>query len=273
MLVGAATTPPDEATFEAVDAQAGPFTVRRSYDTGIPVSWAASAAGVDVGRRASVWSVHPDIGAFLGGGMDAALKALVRSIPDEHLVFITGWHEADAKVRRGEYTAAQYRQAFARLAGIVHGVGKPRVYVTSILTTYTFNHLTPGCTPDDMWPGDGVVDVLAVDGYGQSQRYDPVTIFETARQFAKSKGVAWGIAETGAQEDPSDPTALATWMHAVADYAATHSAGRHSCAAFLCWFDSDVGGSNPTPSSSPQALAAAREISHQHRIDYHRFVL
>src|SRR5690606_27229590 len=52
------------------DAAFGPLTIRRSYNgeaPGFPASWAASNAGVDVGKRASCWSGKPNIAAMAAG--------------------------------------------------------------------------------------------------------------------------------------------------------------------------------------------------------------
>ena len=73
MLVGAASQNANGSDFAALDGVAGPFTVRRSYDTTLPATFAASVAGIDAGQRASVWSCKPDLTQLASGALDTAI--------------------------------------------------------------------------------------------------------------------------------------------------------------------------------------------------------
>jgi hypothetical protein len=271
MLVGAASASLAGSDFDDLDASAGPFTVRRSYETGIPGSWAASVAGIDVGRRASVWSCKPDLAALAAGSLDTQIRALVASIPVTHVAWLTAWHEPDHKIRSGDFTLSQYLPAFARWCSVVKQAaiefGRPHVYTCQIVEAWSGQHPTPGSTYTDMWPGDGLVDCYGVDGYSNTGSGE--TLWGPARTFAASRGIPWGVAEVGCG------TAIDTsWMTAQAIYAATHAAGgAHSRAAFYCWFSNSTGGVVPTPGTDPAALAAARNISQTYYADVNAFVL
>jgi hypothetical protein len=277
MLVGAASVNLSGSDFAALNAVAGPWTVRRSYEdasAGIPVSWAASNAGVDVGVRASVWSGKPPVLALASGALDAQVTAFISSIPDSHVAFVTIWHEADSKVRQGAtdgsgttITVANYMAAFQRFASLVHAVGKPHVYVAQILTVWSGIAAPSGTTFVDTWPGDGYVDVFAVDGY--SDVGTGAALWGPAVAFATGKGIPWGIGEAGCAG-----TASATWMQDQADYAAvTAGGGGRSKCAFLCWFSNGTGGVIPTPGSDPTLQAKSRDIAQTYYTDVNAYLL
>lgn len=277
MLVGAASASLSGSDFAALDAVAGPWTVRRSYDndsTSIPTSWADSNAGIDVGVRASVWSGKPPVLAMASGALDAQVTSFISSIPDSQIAFVTIWHEADAKVRQKQkdsagttITVANYITAFQRFASLVHAVGKPHVYVAQILTVWSGIAAPAGTTFVDTWPGDGYVDVFAVDGY--SDVGSGSALWGPAVAFATSKDIPWGIGEAGCSG-----TASATWMQNQADYAASTAAGggRSQC-AFLCWFSNGTGGVIPTPGTDPTLQATSREIAQSFFTDVNAYIL
>lgn len=271
MLVGAASANLAGSDFDALDAAAGPFTVRRSYDTGIPATWDASVAGIDVGKRASIWSCKPDLAQLAAGSLDTTIRALVASIPTTHVCWLTAWHEPDGKIRQGAFTLAQYQPAFARWCAVVKQAaidfGKPHVYTAQILEAWSGQTPQAGTTYADLWPGDGLVDCYGVDGYSNTGSTD--ALWGPARSFATSKGIPWGIAEVGCG------TAIDTsWMSDQAAYASTHAAGgQHTKCAWFCWFSNSVGGVVPTPGTDPAAQATAKSISQTYYTDVNAFVL
>ncbi|TDD37903.1 hypothetical protein E1287_07550 [Actinomadura sp. KC06] len=285
MLVGAANTIPNSnesgwLTYAATVP--GPQTVRRTYSSeaaGVPSSWAVTGAGSDVGKRASVWSFKPNITQMASGALDAQVTNLISSIPDTHVAMLALWAEADRHVRLGAFTAAQWRAAHTRFASIVRAVGKPRVWIYLSHTSYLWDPInTRGPAPEDVWPGDGQVDIYGQDGYGYATWPDPETLFGGGLAEARSRNVPWGIFESGADEHPSDATRKSNWMTSVADWAATQgSGGRPGCEA-LVWFNSAVGLDEDafgpaTPSSSPQALAAAGAIATTYYRDWATYTL
>lgn len=285
MLVGAAvsstTGGSDNDAYDSLAASAGPWTVRRSYNPGaIPTSWAASAAGPDVGRCASVWSAKPDPVQMANGALDNATRSFLLSIPDSHTAFVTVWHEPDVKIKQqtASYTAAQYKAALRRFCQLVREVAKPHVYTTLAVGNYCWLNPKPGALITDLWPGDDatgrpLVDVLAQDGYGFATNLDGAATFGQGRQAAADYGVAWGIAEVGLGSDMTNAAVAATWMQTQADYAAAHGAGPHGSAAFLAWFNSAVGGVLPTPQQYPQTMTKSAAISQQYYLPYTAFVL
>ncbi|WP_433229038.1 hypothetical protein [Actinomadura formosensis] len=255
MLVGASSMSLSGKDFAALDAAAGPFTVRRSYEKKLPKSWAESVAGIDVGKRASVWSCKPDLEQLADKALDKRLRGFVQSIPDSHVAFLTCWHEPDAKIRGGKFALEEYLPAFRRFCKIVKSVGKPRVYTAQIVEAWSGQHPNKGSTYAELWPGDGYVDVYVVDGY--SNTGSGKKLWGPAVKFAASKDIPWGIAELGCVQKIDT-----SWMRTQAAYAAeTPAGGAHDRCAFLCWFSNSVGGVVATPGTDPAARATAKKIS------------
>lgn len=266
MLVGAASQNTSGSDFPALDSLAGPYTVRRSYNGGaIPATWSATVAGIDVSHRASVWSAKPDLAQLAAGSLDASINAFLATIPSTHVAFVTIWHEPDGKIRKGQFTLAQWKPAFQHFCDLVHAAGKPHLYTTLILEAWSGQHPSTGTTYADLWPGSGYVDVFGVDGY--SNTGSDSALWGPAVTFASSKNVAWGIGEVGCAT-----TYDTTWMRKQATYAATHGAGGHTSAAYFCWFSSN-NGVIPTPGTDPNADAVSRSISTQYFINYSTFSL
>ena len=278
MLVGAAGVNLSGSDFAALDAAAGPYTSRRVYEDaaiGFPfTTWAASRGGMDVGKRASVWSCKPDLAGLKSGAYDAKITAFVRTIPDTHVAFLTCWHEVDGKIRKGTtdpsgatITLAAWLPAIRRFCDAVHAAGKPHVYTSLILEAWSGQHPTAGSRYEDIWPGDGYIDVFAVDGY--SNTGTGVALWGPAVTFASSKQIPWAIAEVGCAG-----TMDTSWMQAQADYATTHKAGgKHTKCAFFCFFSNTVGGVLATPGSDGSAQAKSKSIAQANFVDVNSYVL
>src|SRR5689334_6850403 len=71
--VGAAIISQQQSAWEALEAEVGVLAVRRSYagPNTFPATFAASNAGIDIGRRDSVWSFKPNCVDFAAGVNDA----------------------------------------------------------------------------------------------------------------------------------------------------------------------------------------------------------
>lgn len=276
MLVGAATETLQGTDFEEKAAAAGPWTVRRSY-TGATSGWpvatfAQSTAGPDVGKRASVWSAKPNIVSMANGSLDSAVLSFLRSIPQSHTCWVTIWHEPEAKIRDSLFTLTEYKAGFRRFCELVRQVqseGWTRLWTYQCVTSWAGQHPQAGTTYAEMWPGNGLVDCFAVDGY--SSLGSESSLWGPALEFARSKNVAWAIPEIGWS---STETKTTQWLQDQADYAGSNGSGGHSKAAFLCWFDliGPLGGI-ATPGSDTAGQAKCREISQQYYSDYLQFVL
>jgi hypothetical protein len=258
----------------AKNASYGPLTIRRSYQpaaAGMPASWAASNAGVDVGVRASAWSGKPSITAMAAGSLDSQTLTFLRSIPKSHVAFVSIWHEPDGKIKDGTFTLSVYKQAFARFCGLVQQVkaeGWPHLYSFQCVTTWSGTNPSPGTTYADLWPGDGLVDVYGLDGY--SHVGDGPTLWGPGVAFAQSKGIPWCIPEIGYGNQGSQDV---SWMNRQIDYITSTGTGGRPRAAWACWFDVPGPISIPTPGTNSAWIAAAKAASQTWFTDYTAFVL
>ncbi|MCP9947388.1 hypothetical protein [Actinomadura madurae] len=275
ILWGAAPERLSGSDFPAMDRRFGPLTIRRSYQpaaAGMPASWADCNGGADLGKRASCWSGKPPVGAMADGSLDRRTLAFLRSIPRSHVAFVSIWHEGDAKIRRGEFSAAAYRAAlrrFCRLVKQVQAEGRPHLYTIQILTTWSGTSPSAGTTYADTWPGDGLVDCFGVDGY--SHVGSGASLWGPAVRFARSKGIPWAVPEIGYGRTGTQDV---RWMRdQIAYLTSTPGGGERSRAAFACWFNTDGPISTPTPGNRSSWLAAARAASQAYRSDYTSFVL
>jgi hypothetical protein len=267
MLVGASSVSLKGKDFGELDAAAGPFTARRSYDRELPQSWAESVAGIDVGKRVSVWSCKPDLAQLSGKKLDNRLREFVQSVPDSHAAFLTCWHEPDGKIRKGQFTLAEYLPAFRRFCEVVKSVGKPWVYTMQIVEAWSGQRPKKGTRYKDLWPGADYVDLYAVDGY--SNTGSGRDLWGPAVEFASSKDIPWGIAELGCVHRIDT-----SWMKAQAAYAArTGAGGDRERSALLCWISNPTGGVVPKQGKDPTARAAAKRISEKYYTDPRSFVL
>ena len=275
ILWGAATDNLSGSDFAADDTQFGPLTIRRSYQpaaAGMPGSWAACNAGVDVGVRASCWSGKPTMSSVASGALDGQILAFLRSIPKTHVAFVSIWHEPDGKIKDGVFSLATYKTGFARFCSLVQQVkaeGWPHLYSFQCVTTWAGTNPSPGTTYADMWPGDGLVDCYGLDGY--SHVGSQASLWGPGVAFATSKNIPWCIPEIGYG---NTGTQSVSWMNDQIAYVTTTKAGgEHSRCAFACWFNVPGPISVPTPGTNSAWIAAAKAASQTYFTDYTKFVL
>lgn len=275
ILWGAAPDSLSGSDFPADDLQFGPLTIRRSYQpaaAGMPASWAACNAGVDVGKRASCWSGKPTMSSVANGSLDGQILSFLRSIPKTHVAFVSIWHEPDGKIKDGVFSLSTYKTGFARFCSLVQqvkGEGWPHLYTVQIVTTWSGTNPTPGTTYADMWPGDGLVDVFGLDGY--SHVGSKASLWGPGVDFAKAKGIPWCVPEIGYGNTGTQDV---SWMNDQIQYLTTTPAGgAHTRCAFACWFNVPGPISNPTPGSNSAWIAAAKAASQTYFTDYTQFVL
>lgn len=274
ILWGACPNNLSGSDFEAMNAQFGPLTIRRSYQpaaAGMPASWAASNAGADVGLRASAWSGKPTMSSVASGALDGQILAFLRSIPPTHLAWVTIWHEPDGKIKDGVFTLSTYKAGFARFCQLikqVQGEGWPHLYSYQCVTTWAGTNPSPGTTYADMWPGDGLVDCYGLDGY--SHVGSGASLWGPGVAFARSKSIPWCVPEIGYGNTGTQDV---SWLNDQVTYLTSTASGGHTKSAFACWFNTAGPISNPTPGNTSAWIAAAKTASQTHFTDYNQFVL
>jgi hypothetical protein len=269
MFIGAANTVLTgsgmnyQQSWADLDEEVGPLAIRRSYASGLVTYFPSTVAGIDPGKRVSLFSFKANWSEMAAGQHDADVRNLVNSIPAGHLTYLCWFHEPE-----NDGTAASFVPAFRRFASVVKALGKPQVKVTLILMTWTWEAAS-GRNPNDWWPGAEYLDAVGLDGYNSYNGTNKLTwkavpdIFQTATDWVRAHGASEiGIAETGCREHLTNPDAKAKWLRDGVKWA---DAQRFS---FFCYFDSDVGSSGNAGwwlRTSTQASLAYRDLAAAHQ--------
>jgi hypothetical protein len=223
-LAGAAMHLRDGETYgQAVaraDREYGPLELIRVYYPGLPPVWSGSRA--EIAARTTVVSFKAPPGEILAGQHDASLTAWFAAAPKNRDTYWIYFHEPEDDIASGAFTAADYRAAWRRIAGLAAKAGNARLHPTLVLMCYSLN---PASNRNwrDYYPGDDVISVLGWDCYNFGRRkgeYAPAeSIFGKSIEVSRSAGKPFGYAEMGSALLPSDKGAdRAAWLRQVGAY-------------------------------------------------------
>jgi hypothetical protein len=216
----------------------GRIPVVRTWDTGMPKAGAWKERASWLGTRWVVTSIRLAPQDVNAGKYDAQLRDYFDSAPTTAPIFWSYYHEPEDEVKRGDFTASQFRTAFKRIAGIAAESCKPNLYPTLILMGWTAD---PASKLDwtDYYPGSSSVSVLGWDPYnganGDATSYrSPDAVFGNVADASRAAGKPWGIAETGTVRVPGDSsgTGRAAWLKSSASYL------RNQGASWVTYFQS-----------------------------------
>ncbi|MGH3716154.1 MAG: hypothetical protein ACRDT4_22225, partial [Micromonosporaceae bacterium] len=215
------------------DRLLGGLDLARVYYTGAPAAWPGK---LDTSGRPIVVSFKLPPKDILAGTYDTQLRTWFATAPTGRDTYWVYFHEPEDNIARGEYTAADYRAAWQRLAGLADAAGNPRLYATLVLMGYSVE-APSGRNWRDYYPGRDVVDVLAWDIYnyvneGAGGYRDPATLFGKAYQVTHDEGLPFAVAEVGsAIASGDDGTGRAAWLRDTLRYL------RDRQALFVSYFD------------------------------------
>ncbi|MCZ2402938.1 carbohydrate binding domain-containing protein [Paenarthrobacter sp. Z7-10] len=216
VLVGAAVGGnSDPAAFER--SIGGTLQIRRTYWGGKNVDKAVATAKADIAQGRLPWisfKLPYSWSEMAAGKGDAWALDLTQKLAQLNgPVWVAFHHEPE-----GDGNTADWVQMQRRLAPIVHN-NSNNVAFTMILTGWHEFHGAPQYSMDNMWPGDGLVDLVGIDPYNwygtvkNGKTNNNMDNFATAfypqmRAFASKHHTSWGVAETGytdaaAHLDPS----------------------------------------------------------------------
>ncbi|ROT29264.1 DNRLRE domain-containing protein [Micromonospora sp. HM5-17] len=239
----------EDSLFNGLDAV-------RFFHGGLPPAWPGP---LDVGNRPLVVSFKGNARDYAAGTHDAQLRQWFASAPRDRDIYWVYYHEPEDNIRDGEFTAAEYRAAWRRLAGLADEAGNPRLHATMVLMQWT---LVPasGRNWRDYYPGDGVLDVLAWDVYNydstaaKGEYLTPASLLDPVVAANTSVGLPFGVAELGSHIAAGDDgTRRAAWIRAMNDYLVTHGS------LWNLWFD-HAWSTGDYRLRDPAGLAAWREF-------------
>lgn len=226
-----------ESAQQAIDRQVNTYGngILRLYYPGTPAPWSrinTLSGGLPVSAS---FKMSPQ--AVNTGRYDAQMLAWFQSAPKDRNTWWSFHPEPEDDIQWGNYTAADFRSAYARLAGLEHRADNPRLMSTWMIMCYT---LRPGSNRDwrNYWPGDSNVDAIGFDcaqkGIKNGTYSSPSLFLDEARDMARSVHKPWGLGEFASQLVPGDNgTRRAAWLTSVAKYLASNGA------SFAMYYDAD----------------------------------
>ncbi|GAB3053757.1 hypothetical protein [Micromonospora schwarzwaldensis] len=202
------------------DRTFGKLQMARIFFPGLPPAWSGSRA--DVVDRTVVVSFKASPQEINSGRHDSRLRSWFASIPRDHNVYWSYFHEPEDDVERGAFSTDAYRSAWKRVAGLAEQAGNPRLINTLILMCWTLDPKS-GRSFDAFYPGGDVIEALGWDCYNWGKKWkryaSPQEIYGPMINKSKALGKPWGVAETGSDLVPGDSgTGRAEWIRSMAGF-------------------------------------------------------
>lgn len=165
--MGAAT--PDQASFDAFDAQAGTFRSRRTYNSALPSGFTKALAGSDVAAgRTSYWSFRPNPATFpTDTTAQTAFANFLDTVPAGHKVVVIALHEPEDEILAGKFTLKQWGDTNNVVGRIIKSKNRPELrHGISLMGPWTFDSRSSYYSYDWTSALDfSLVDVVGIDPY------------------------------------------------------------------------------------------------------------
>jgi len=218
---------------------------RRSYDAGIPASFAVSAMAPDVGLcPVSIGSFKPSWKETAEGTNEAAIKQFIQSVPDDHEVYLVFHHEPEDEALDGRNGRSPelLQAAFAKFVEIVVESKKTNVHPCFVLMSWTFNPKSKR-NPDDfnmaakLKPEYLSRVVAGMDGYADvpSKATAKETFEKNFSKLASWGFTRFGIFETATHSVDTQPD-RASWIKGLGEWI-----NSRKDIEIVSWFHSGVG--------------------------------
>ena len=205
------------STLASEEGMIGGLKAVRVFYPGAPAAWPGNAGNVN---RTVVVSFKYNPSQILNGSEDSTMRQWFANAPRDRDIYWVYWHEPEDDIANGEFTAAQYRSAWARLASLADEAHNSKLHATLVLMQWSVAKAS-GRNWLDYYPGSNVIDVLGWDVYNSTFKkgtYDPpANLLNPIIAASNSVGKRWGVAELGSAKVPSDPggNARAAWLSQV----------------------------------------------------------
>lgn len=230
-----------EESLADIDNRFTRVPVVRHFSSNLPFTWDSRRADLLEDRTVVLsFKVHPT--DITSGRHDDFFRSWFAEAPTDQTIYWSYYHEPEDNIARGEFTAAQYRAAWTRLAQMAEEVCKPNLYSTLILMEWTMNP-SSGRNYRDYDAGHTAIDVIAFDPYngasdpGRDYYRDPEDLLGRIASTMAQDGRPWGIAETGSRLIPGDSgEGRAEWLTGIGNFAIDNGA------LFVTYFQSTSDG-------------------------------
>jgi hypothetical protein len=201
-------------------AQFGRMPIVRVYYPGLPASnaWDGGQAGAnDSAVIVSFKALPKDI---LSGADDATLTHFFDTAPTGHPIYYSYYHEPEDNIADGEFTLADYKAAWARVAALAGAAHNPELHSTLILMSWDLVKAS-GRDWKSYLPGGGIISTLGWDAYPvgsatnvNPQPTPPADFMGPCIAASNSVGLPYGFAEFGLSTAAGRPA----WMTEVGNY-------------------------------------------------------
>ncbi len=198
----------------------GRLAIVRVYYQGLPAAnaWTTGLAGAN--KSAVIVSFKALPTAILSGSDDASLSHFFDTAPRGHPIYYSYYHEPEDNIRDGQFTAADYKAAWARVVALADAAHNPDLRSTLILMEYDLQKAS-GRNWKDYLPGGGIISTLGWDAYPTGsatntnpQIQAPAAFMAPAIAASKSVGLPYGFAEFGL----STASGRSAWLTGVGNY-------------------------------------------------------
>lgn len=185
----------------------------------LPPPWPGK---LDAGGRPLVISFKAKPGEILAGVHDALLENWFDTAPRDQDIYWTYYHEPEDEIEAGNFTAQDYRDAWAHLRALADIADNPRLRATLVLMSWSLEP-TSGRNWRNYYPGKEVIQVLGWDTYNLSHdkgHYeDPGQMYARTIAVSDAEGLPFGIAETGSHLIPGDNgQGRAAWLRTMTQH-------------------------------------------------------
>lgn len=223
------------------DKAYGRMPISRVFYTGAPDAWPGNAGA---SGRPVVVSFRFAPAQILAGTYDAELRNWFAHAPPRP-IYWSYMHEPEDDIARGDFTPAEYKQAWYRVSRLAapYAAANPDLHSTLILMCYTMNPASHR-NWHNYYVGGGTQSMLAFDCYNHAGHHggygDPASIFGPLTDWAAANPtIPWGVSEVGSVLSPKDPNGSqrAAWLRSVGNFLVTRHEARANAAIFGLYYD------------------------------------
>ena len=213
-------TVPSQAAFNRDTADFGHMAIIHTYYSGLPDAdaWTRGLSGET--HSAVIVSFKALPKDILSGADDATLTHFFDTAPTGHPIYYSYYHEPEDNIAAGEFTLADYKAAWARVAALAGAAHNPDLHSTLILMSWDLVKAS-GRDWKSYLPGGGIISTLGWDAYPvgsatnvNPQPTSPADFMGPCIAASESVGLPYGFAEFGL----STATGRPAWMTEVGNY-------------------------------------------------------
>jgi hypothetical protein len=232
----------------------GHMAIVRVYYPGLPPAnaWTTGLAGAN--KSAAIVSFKALPSTILSGADDAALTTFFDTAPTTYPIYYSYYHEPEDNIADGQFTASDYKAAWAHVVALANKAHNSELHSTLILMAYT---LLPAShrTWTNYLPSGNIISTLGWDDYPSGGEGLPnADYLQQAVTTSKQAGLPFGFAEFGTVTTSN----RAAWLTSVGNYI------KNSGALFGTLYDSSnnggLGGSGTFVVSDSSSISAWKSI-------------